>query len=346
MKLCRFVFLFICLVFIPLFSGCEPAKKDDSVRYSGLTMGTTWSVIFLLPTEATDAPALKQQLQQRLELINGLMSTYDPESELSQFNNQLSTDWYAISKETAEVVELSLEISRLTGGAFDVTVGPLVDLWGFGATPRGENIPTAEQIRQNLAQIGYTNLQFRRNPAAIKKRIPQLRVDLSAVAKGYAVDALAQILEQEGIVNYLVEIGGELRIAGHRSDGANWRIAIEQPLEDAREVATVFPLTDTALATSGNYRNFYLQNGQRYAHTIDPVTGQPIRHKLASATVLDQSCARADALTTALMVLGEKKGQEFCEKNDIAAYFLLHEKKSIGFYASPAFKKIVKEIEP
>ncbi len=338
--------LIIALLLLVLTGGCPKTQTDSPRHFSGLTMGTTWSVA-MLPNPDQAVPAdLRQKLQNGLDRINSLMSTYDPASELSRFNNQTSTNWFAISKETAEVIELSLKIGGLTEGAFDITVGPLIELWGFGATERRKTIPTEEEIRASLAQVGYTNIQLRREPAAIKKLIPKLRIDLSAVAKGYAADVLAAVLEQEGIRNYLVEIGGELQISGYRADGAPWRIAIEKPLEEAREVATVFSLTDTALATSGNYRNFYLENGQRYAHTLDPVSGKPIRHKLASVTVLDPTSARADALATALMVLGEEKGRLFCEKNRIAAYFIIHENESTEVYVSPAFQQMLLEVKP
>jgi len=332
-----FCFLILSFLLLTLPTGCQQKETIETIHLSGQTMGTTWSIAMHPNLESTDAASLKQRLQKRLDQINRLMSTYDPESELSRFNKQTSTDWFAISEETAQVIELSLDISRLTDGAFDVSVGPLVELWGFGATEQGEKIPSANQVSESLAKVGYENIRLRRSPAAVSKQIPELQIDLSAVAKGYAVDALAEILEQQGISNYLVEIGGELQISGHRGDGAPWQIAIEKPLEGTREVAAIFPLTNTALATSGNYRNFYMEDGQRYSHTIDPASGKPVRHKLASATVLDQSCARADALATALMVLGEGKGREFCEKNHIAAYFLIHEKESMTVYASPAF---------
>ncbi len=328
-----------------LTSGCQQEKTTDLLRISGQTMGTTWSVAMLPSSDGTDVAALKQRLQKRLDQINSLMSTYDPESELSRFNNHLSTDWFAISEETAQVIELSQAISGLTDGAFDISVGPLVELWGFGATERGETIPSEGQINKLLARVGYEKIQLRREPPAVNKQIPGLRIDLSAVAKGYAVDVLAEILELQDVNNYLLEIGGELQIAGHRGDGTPWQIAIERPVEDTREVAAIFPLTDTGLATSGNYRNFYMEDGQRYSHTIDPVSGKPIRHKLASVTVLDQSSARADALATALMVMGEEKGRELCEKNHIAAYFLIHEKEAMTVYASPALLKFVEEVE-
>lgn len=335
--------LLVCSLLV-LTGGCQQERPLATVRFSGQTMGTTWSVTMLPGPENTDTVALKQQLQKRLDQINHLMSTYDPDSELSRFNDQASTGWFSISQDMARVIEISLATSRMSGGAFDVSVGPLVDLWGFGATQRGKKIPTESQVKETLARVGYQNILLRQEPAAISKRIPGLRIDLSAVAKGFAVDALAEILEQQGISNHIVEIGGELRIAGHRSAGGPWQIAIEKPLEGTREVAAIFPLTDTALATSGNYRNFYVENGQHYSHTIDPLSGTPIRHKLASVTVLDQSCARADALATALMVLGEEKGRQFCEVNQVAAYFLIHEKTSTTVYASPAFQKIVEEV--
>jgi thiamine biosynthesis lipoprotein len=337
--------LLLCFFLLILPGGCQQEKTTETIRLSGQTMGTTWSVIMLPDSDESDAKKLKQLLQKRLDQINGLMSTYDPASEISRFNNQISMDWFAISEDTAQVIELSLAISRLTGGAFDISVGPLVELWGFGATERGTKIPSADQIGKSLARVGYKNIHLRRGPPTISKQIPELRIDLSAVAKGYAVDALAEILGQQGISNYLLEIGGELQISGHRGDGSPWQIAIEKPLEGVREVAKIFPLTNTALATSGDYRNFYVEDGQRYSHTIDPVNGKPIRHKLASVTVLDQSCARADALATALMVMGEEKGRRFCEKNHIAAYFLIHEKASLAVYASSAFQRFVEGVE-
>ncbi len=339
--ICHLILSFLLLT---LTSACQQEKTTETIRLSGQTMGTTWSVIMPPNSDGSDANNLKQQLQKRLDQINSLMSTYDPTSEISRFNNQVSTDWFDISEDTAQVIELSLAISSLTGGAFDISVGPLVDLWGFGATERGKKIPSEDQISKLLARVGYENIRLRLGPATISKQVPELRIDLSAVAKGYAVDALAEILEQQGFSNYLLEVGGELQISGHRGDGTSWQIAIEKPSEGVREVATVFPLTNTALATSGNYRNFYMEDGQRYSHTIDPVSGKPTRHKLASVTVLDQTCARADALATALMVLGEEKGRLLCEKNQIAAYFLIHEKASMDVYASPAFQQFVEEV--
>lgn len=305
-------------------------------------MATTWSVV-LVADDGFDTKSLQVDMQQRLDRINRLMSTFDPDSELSRFNRQQGTDWFDISQDTANVIALSLEVSRLTGGAFDISVGPLVDLWGFGVDKRHRTVPNPVQVEKRLAWIGYDKLELRQDPPAIRKSAPQLRIDLSAVAKGYAVDQLAALIQQKGIDNYLVEVGGELQLAGRRLDGEPWRIAVEKPLEDRREVERVLALSGTALATSGNYRNFYVEQGQRYAHTIDPRLGRPIRHRLASVTVLDPSCARADALATALMVLGEERGRVLVEENRIAAYFLIHDKESLADYASPMFVSLVGE---
>jgi thiamine biosynthesis lipoprotein len=328
-----------------ILTACPQEKTLETIHLSGQTMGTTWSVALLPNPGGTDAEDLTKRLQARLDQINRLMSTYDPDSEISRFNSLASADWFALSPDTARVIELSLEISRLTGGTFDISVGPLVELWGFGPGVRGEKAPSEQQISEGLARVGYEKILLRRVPAAISKQVPELHIDLSAVAKGYAVDALAEILGQQGIANYLVEIGGELKVSGHRADGSSWRVAIEKPLEGTRDVSAIFPLTDIALATSGNYRNFFVENGQRYAHILDPVTGRPARHRLASVTVLDKTCARADALATALMVMGEEKGLRFCEKNHVAAYFLVHENETIAVYASPDFPAFVEGVK-
>ena len=327
--------LLLCL-FLLLPAACT-RQAAEPLHLGGATMGTTWSVS-LRPAAVKDSVALQTQLQARLDHINRLMSTYDLNSEISKFNQQLSSDWFAVSPPTATVVALAQRISALTDGAFDISVGPLVELWGFGASPRGRQIPDAEQLRQALEQVGYQRLELRLDPPALRKQVPALQIDLSAVAKGYAVDTLKALLEERGLRNFIVEIGGELQISGERTVGKPWRIAVEKPQEEVRAVEKVFLLKDTALATSGNYRNFYVENGQRYAHTIDPKSGRPVQHRLASVTVLDPSCARADALATALMVLGEEQGRLLCEKAGIAALFLIHQgEEGLAEYASPAF---------
>ncbi|WP_303721532.1 FAD:protein FMN transferase [Malonomonas rubra] len=325
---------------------CACSQQPETVQLHGATMGTTWSVSLHSLPDGIKFAELKQQVQQRLDRVNELMSTYDPASEISRFNRSTSLDWFPLSTETAEVIALSLEISALTDGAFDISVGPLVELWGFGASERDKQLPTDEQVLKVLDGVGYRKLELRRQPAAIRKKHPQVQLDLSAVAKGFAVDLLAELLKQRGVKNFLVEVGGELQVAGRRYDGTPWRIAIEKPREGVREVEQVFPLTNTALATSGNYRNFYVEDGQRYVHTIDPISGKPIRHKLASATVLDPHCARADALATAMMVLGEERARRLVEQEGIAAYFLIHEQNTLQEYRSQALNAFLAKERP
>ncbi len=327
-----------------LIAGCQ--QQPEIIRLGGDTMGTTWSVTVVHDRQQVSNGDLQTLLENRLVQINQLMSTYDPQSEVSRFNKKQSDSWFPISVETYLVIRQALQISELSGGAFDISVGPLVNLWGFGTTGRPQQRPTQEEIRSILASVGYQHLELRAHPPLLKKDIPALQIDLSAIAKGYAVDALGNVLQQQGYQDFLVEIGGEILTAGRRPGKQLWRIAVEKPVEETREVGTILTMTGTAMATSGNYRNFYVEDGQRYVHTIDPVSGQPIIHKLASATVLDPSCARADALATTLMVMGEEKAIAFSEKHDIPVYLMIHHGEETANYQSPAFKKFLQEQQP
>jgi len=304
-------------------------------------MGTTWSVVLGKTPGGFDSASLQPLLQQQLGRINSLMSTYDPDSEISRFNDSGSTDWFSVSPETAHVVALAEEISRLSNGAFDITVGPLVDLWGFGPRPRKERRPTDSEVAEVRKRVGYEHLQVRLTPAALRKDIPDLRIDLSAIAKGYAVDELAAILSAKGCMDMVVEIGGEMVVKGRNPDGRPWRIAVEKPVPGQRALDKIFHLNDTGMATSGDYRNFFIEDGQRYGHTIDPATGRPVRHKLASVTVLAPTCAKADALATALMALGDERALELCRREKIAAYLLLHQGDGTKAVMTDSFKPLL-----
>lgn len=329
------------LLFLLLVTSCQPPTRV--VRLGGDTMGTTWSVVVVHDRQQVSNDDLQRLLEQRLMHINRLMSTYDPESEISRFNRLRNDTWFPLSVETFLVINQALEISKLSRGDFDISVGPLVNLWGFGSNGQPQHQPEQEAINSILTTVGYQHLQLRAHPPALRKDSSALQIDLSAIAKGYAVDALGKLLQQQGYENFLVEIGGEILASGYRPGKELWRIAIEKPVEGTREVETVLNMTGTAMATSGNYRNFYIENGQRYVHTINPVSGHPISHKLASATVLDPSCARADALATTLMVMGEKKAIAFSEENAIPVFLIIHEGTATETYRSPAFKKFLQE---
>jgi len=270
--------------------------------------------------------------------VNDAMSTYDPESEISLFNAQQGTDWVPVSSALIEVVDEAQRIAVLTGGAFDVTAGPLVDIWGFGPARGKGNAPEAAAIETVRKRVGYAQLEARAEPPALRKTRGDLAMDLSAIAKGYGVDRVAARLQRLGVDAYLVEIGGEVRTRGRRPDGRAWQVAVERPDRGGRAVRQVLPLTGGALATSGDYRNFFSAAGRRYGHIIDPRSGRPVQHELASVTVLADDCMTADAWATALSVLGPEPGLTLAREQGLAALFVLREGDRLRDRASPAFR--------
>ncbi len=303
--------------------SCCPAK---TIVFRGRTMGTGYTVK-LGPAPATlDEKSLAERIDQALEVVNARMSTYKPDSELSRFNASRGTDWFDVSSSTAEVIAEAIRIGRLTYGAFDVTIGPLVRLWNFGAGRKEvDDPPTDEQIDLQRTVMGFEKLEVRLDPPSVRKTDPAIEIDLSGIAKGYAVDRVADLLEASDCENYMVEVGGEIRAKGKNFQGTPWRIAIEKPDAGARVVHEVLELRDGGMATSGDYRNYFEKDGVRYSHLLDPRTGRPIRHRLASVTVLATTCAEADAWATALMVLGSEEGLKTAERENVAVAFLIRQ---------------------
>lgn len=280
--------------------------------FSGPTMGTTYSVkVFDPPAFDEDVPILVDLL---LRTVNDQMSTYLKGSEISRFNASASTDWFPVSTEIATVVGFSQEVSAKTGGAFDVTVGPLVNVWNFGPDPTKRKVPDLGTLKLLAESVGYQKLAVRQNPPALKKSVPGLRIDLSAVAKGYAVDRVVQLLIEQGAEDVFVEIGGEVSTSGNKA-GQWWKVGIQMPDAASDSILIAHSLNvgaggDQSMATSGDYRNYFEVDGVRYSHTIDPRTGRPIDHPLASVTVVTGTCMAADAWATALNVLGPKSALE------------------------------------
>jgi len=323
-----------------LLSACQSGTQERALTaLQGATMGTTYTVKIVQLPPQLKPDGIQAEIDAILEKINLQMSTYLEDSELSRFNRSRVTDWIDVSQELADVLHQGQHISTLTNGAFDVTVGPLVNLWGFGPSAGNEQVPSEQAIREAMDRVGYATLQVRSAPPAIRKHRPDLYVDLSAIAKGYAVDLVAQHLQTLGIDNYMVEIGGEIRAKGHNARGTLWRIAIEKPSNTPRSFHTIVELNGVGMATSGDYRNYFETEGRRYSHTIDPVSGRPVTHKLASVTVTNPSTMQADALATALMVLGPDAGYRLAEEHHLAAFFII--KGEDGFYdkASTAFRR-------
>lgn len=313
--------LFILVLAVVLFYPRKTVVLPGLYVYSGATMGTTYTVKVVDPMQ--DPEAVSAAIEAELDRVNARMSTYLEDSELSRFNAHAATDPFAVSPETFEVFELAQAISESSGGAFDITVGPLVNAWGFGPDAF-ENPPDDAEIAALLAHVGYGKLELDASTQTVRKTDAAVYCDLSAIAKGYGVDRVAMALESIGFAHYMIEVGGEVRTAGQNERGMPWQIAIEKPVESGRAIHKIVPLSGQALATSGDYRNVQEIDGSRYTHTIDPRTGRPVAHKLASASVLSDSCAKADGWATALMALGPDKAFATAEEQGLAALLLIH----------------------
>ncbi len=312
------------LVFLVALCACSGQQQSVSYQLNGQTMGTAYNITIV--GEHTIDPVL---ITSMLESIENSMSTYRPDSELMQLNRAPLNTWISISADLYEVLVTSQAISILSEGAFDITVGPLVNLWGFGpeAILQG-SVPHAADIHALLTDTGYQYLELADNEHAVKKN-RDIKIDLSAIAKGHAVDMLAGLLAAQDVTDFLVEIGGEIRFSGLNADREPWRIAIESPqFPQVRISQRVIRASNLSIASSGDYRNFYEVDGIRYSHTLDPRSGYPVSHDLVSVTVLADSTARADALATALHVLGTERALRLADQNNIPVY--LQEKTENG----------------
>lgn len=296
----------------------------EYITISGRAFGTSYMVKAIDKARSADEPSTQESLEsslasrieQRLDEIDRAMSTYRDDSEVSRFNQADPGVWFSVGQETAKLVQRALEISEKTDGAFDVTVGPAVGLWNFGADAGQRfKVPSDDQITEVLTRVGHEKLLVRLDPPAIQKTTTGVQLDLSAIAKGYAVDAIAELLNE--FPNFMVEIGGEVRVKGSRDLGNGWRIGLESPDPNRRKVDSVVTLHDQALATSGDYRNFHVHDGAAYSHTIDPRTARPVTHALAAVSVIADNCADADAYATALLVMGVERGKPLAEANQL-----------------------------
>jgi len=331
--------LWLALFGLAFFVSCSQAPEQ--INIAGETMGTTYHISFISGNPAHKAEKIKANIDGLLEQINQQMSTYDPNSELSRINASRQTSPFVISRSLEVVVKRALEIAEQTDGVLDVTVGPLVNLWGFGPQARPEQVPTQAQLDAVLDEIGYQYIQVDNHQ--LTKLNPELYIDLSTIAKGYAVDRVARVLEQLSIHNYLVEIGGEMRIKGSKANSKPWRIAIEKPISTERSIQRIIEPINMAVATSGDYRNYYEEDGVRYSHIIDPRTGKPIQHKLVSVTVLAETSMDADAYATALMVMGTEAAIAFAQRHDLAVMLVTREDQGFKEYTNPKFEAFVAE---
>lgn len=304
--------------------------------FRGATMGTTWSVNLVAPRSLPLLDALTG-VQKVLDRVVAQMSTWDEDSDLSRFNRALAGTWHVLPPEFFAVLSYALSVAEASGGAYDPTIGPLVNLWGFGPEPKRVTAPTARELDAARTRCGWRQLLL----DAEEGRALQpggLYVDLSAVAKGFGVDQAARYLLKVGITDFLIEVGGELRGEGTKPDGTPWWVALERPPDSARAHSeAVVALYGLSVATSGDYRKFVEIDGRRLPHTIDPRTGNPVTGKPASVTVLHAECMRADALATAITVLGAEEGMRFAEGQGVAAICLSRAGQGFDERMTPAF---------
>ncbi|RDH44355.1 FAD:protein FMN transferase [Zooshikella ganghwensis] len=324
----------ILLSLLALLTGCNQQTIE---QVSGPTMGTSYQVKYIAGDSSVSQSEVAQRVDAVLADINQRMSTYIPTSELMQFNQAPTGEMFKLSNDIVTLVALSQEISEMSGGRYDVTVGPLVNLWGFGPDKRPTTIPSDEALAEAFDKVGYHHVKADKQASTLLKVKPVF-VDLSSIAKGYAVDKVAEALDTMGINSYLVEVGGELKIKGEKAAGVPWRIGIEEPALGLRKASAAIEAPGKGIATSGDYRNYYEIDGQRFSHTINPLTGRPITHKLASVTVVHPSVAMADGLATMLMVVGYPEGMALAKEHDLAAYFIVKEGEGFASYPSPSFK--------
>ncbi len=330
----------IVLLSVVALAACARAPAPQ--RFQGPTMGTTYNIeVAGLPPGVT-RESLQSAIDEVLTLANAHLSTYDPSSELSRFNASDATDWVDASRPLYEVLAIAREVSEATAGAFDVTVGPLVQAWGFGGGSQAAPPPDAVEIARLRESVGYGRLELRAQGPQLRKSAGALRIDVDAIAPGWAVDEIADRFEAMGVHDYLVELGGEVQGRGRSPAGRPWRVAVEAPLSGERRPYALVELDAMGVSTSGDYRDFRILAGRKVSHTLDPRSGAPVEHALASVCVLHASTARADAYATALMVLGPEEGMQLAERLGLAALFIERTGAGGEFRerATPAFERL------
>jgi len=322
-----------------LLAACNDPQPRPQLDIEGKTMGTFYSV-----KVSGDITIGKQQLQQQIDAVleraNDDISTYRADSVLSRFNRSRSTDPYAVPRGMADIILMAQRIGRDTGGAMDITVGPLVNLWGFGPDKRPVKMPNPQQIAAARQNIGLQHLKLLSDSRGewLQKDLPEMYVDLSTLGEGYGADELVRLMARNGITNYLVSVGGAVSSRGVNGQGKPWRVAIQKPTDRENAVQALVDLQGYGISTAGSYRNYFEQNGQRYSHVIDPTTGRPINHRLVSATVIAPTALEADGWDTGLMVLGTEKALKLAEEKGLAVYLISKTDDGFSAVMTPQFR--------
>ena len=340
--------LILCLMIpLMLLGGCSDSGETETrdarvTQLEGRIFGTFYQVS--VPGELSDSrsESLHEAVRKVLEEVDEGMSTYRDDSDLMRLNDSAPGKWVDLPEGVINVLQAADELSQRTGGAFDATIGGLVNLWSFGPEAQPTEVPPDATIEARLEQVGHANLEI--DPDANRaRRMTDLFVDLSAIAKGEAVDRISALLAERGHDNHLVNIGGDLLASGRKAEHTPWRIGIEVPRSGPQRPRHILPLEDMALATSGDYRNYFEVDGQRYSHTIDPRNGRPVTHSLASVSVFHPSNRRADALATAFMVMGVDETLDYARTHDVAVLIIEHRDDRFQTRVSPALEQMLSE---
>ena len=325
----------IAVSLLAALTGCwfsEPVEE-----FGGPTMGSTYTVKYVRSKDSPSVELLKRETDAILAEVDVQMSTYRDDSAIEQFNQAPAGTCQAMPDGVLELVDAGRLLYEQSQGAFDLTLEPLLNLWGFGPKARAEKVPTAEQLTAARARVGMQHL--RRDGQQLCKEV-DVQVDFNSIAAGYAVDKLVLRFTELGVTSYMVEVTGELKAAGKKPDGQPWRIGLEAPQDGQRVAQRVLAVDGYGISTSGDYRNYFEEEGKRYSHTLDPLTGAPITHKLAAVTVVDKSTLRADGLSTVLMVMGTERGLAFAERMGIAAFFVTREGDAFVTQTTQAFEQL------
>ncbi|WP_110664882.1 FAD:protein FMN transferase [Salinicola halophilus] len=334
------ILLGLALLLLVMLTACE--REPQSYRLEGPIFGTGFHVTFFGDYDDARLDTIETRVKASLDHVDQLMSTYKTDSELSRFNRAPVGEPVSLSPETADVVRESIRLGEMSDGAFDVTVGAVVNLWGFGPDKHPDRVPGQAAIDEALANVDYHALELDGN--TLTKTRP-VYVDLSSIAKGYGVDAVARTLDELDITRYLVEVGGEIRSRGDKPGGEPWRVAVEKPVSNERSVQRIIELDDAAVATSGDYRNYFEEDGKRYSHTIDPRTGRPVTHHLVSVTVIADDCMTADGLATAIDVLGPEAGFGMAQRENLAVYLVVKTANGFETRTSKAFEDFLQDTD-
>jgi thiamine biosynthesis lipoprotein len=325
----------ISLLLVGAVTACGPG--DGLERFGGPTMGSTYSVKYIRSPDGPDVAHVQPEVEAILAEVDQQMSTYRSDSDIERFNGLPANSCQSMPAGVLELVRVGEQLSIDSQGSYDLTVEPLLDLWGFGPQARVEQVPTPEQLALVRKRVGYGHLHI--DGDQLCKDAP-VEVDFNSIAAGYAVDRISARMQALGVSSFLVEATGELKAVGKKADGSPWRVALEAPRDDEQVVEKTIELDGYGVSTSGDYRNYFEQDGRHYSHTFDALTGAPIDHALASVTVIDHSTLMADGLSTLLLILGPERGWAFAEQHKIAAFFVIRADKRFIIRSNSEFDRL------